>query len=82
MRYFFDTANGGFHADPEGTVYEGIEQARAEATIYAGEILQDNPNAIWANNELTVMVKDDKGLIIFTITVLLNGSSAIPESLR
>jgi hypothetical protein len=76
MRYFFDTQNGGFHADPFGTHYPSADAARAEATMYAGEILRDNPNEAWENNELTVTVKDERGLILFTVTVLTHKSPA------
>jgi hypothetical protein len=76
MRHFFDTQNGGFHADPEGTIYPSTDTARQEATMYAGEILRDNPEEAWENNELIVTVKDNHGLIVFTVTVLTHRSCA------
>jgi hypothetical protein len=76
MRYFFDTQNGGFHADPEGTNYPSTDVARQEATMYAGEILRDHPDEVWESDELIVTVKDDRGLILFTVTVLTQRSSA------
>ena len=76
MRYFFDTQNGGFHADPHGTNYPSTDAARQEATMFAGEILRDNPDEAWENNELIVTVKDEHGLILFTVTVLTHTSSA------
>jgi hypothetical protein len=76
VRYFFNTANGSFHADPEGTEYPSSDAARKAATQYAGEILKDNPNEIWESNELIVTTTDNTGLILFTILVLAQRSAA------
>jgi hypothetical protein len=79
MRYFFNTANGGFHADPDGTIYPSSDAAREAATKYAGEILHHNPGEAWENNELTVTATDEDGLIVFTIIVLAYGSAATSD---
>ena len=76
MRYFFNTANGSFYADPEGTHLPSTAEARSEATRYAGEILHDNPNEVWESNELTVTATDDRGLVLFTISIHTEGSAA------
>lgn len=76
MRYFFNTANGQFHADRDGLDLPSNEAAREAVTMYAGKILRDNPNEVWVNNEQTVTATDRRGLILFTIMVLANGFAA------
>ncbi len=76
MRFFFNTANGSFHADANGTELSSIAEARKAATTYAGEILTNNPDEVWESNELTVTTTDERGLILFTISVHATGSAA------
>jgi hypothetical protein len=60
MRYFFNTLNGRYHADAEGTHYPSREAACGEATMFAKEILRDHPDHAWPRDELVVTVTDSE----------------------
>ena len=76
MRYFFNTKNGEKHTDEDGTELPSHGAARAEAVRYAGAIMSSEPEALWATEELTVNVTDDRGLILFSVVVLGMDSAA------
>lgn len=70
MRYFFNTQNGSYHADTDGMECADVAAARGAATRYVGDILKENPDILWDDNELSVTVTNEAGLILYTVTVL------------
>ena len=69
-RYFFDVADGVFSPDSEGSELDNLEQARFEAVRLAGALLGDNPAKFWQCEDWFVEVKDDHGLVLFTLAAM------------
>lgn len=69
MRYFFSTRDGEFYSDTEGQDYPDHDAAKAAATDYAAELIHGHPEMVWTNKELEVLVTDNRGLLLFSLTV-------------
>jgi hypothetical protein len=70
MLCFFNLAGAVYDPDVEGIEMASIGDARSEAARFAGELIRDQPNLIWAGEEIRVEVTDANQLILFTIIVL------------
>ena len=68
-RYFFHTADGGVQRDHEGTELAGVEEARAAAVRFAGEVLSSEPNALSESGEFQVRVSDQSGAQLMAIFI-------------
>ena len=69
-RFFFHHTDGAFDPDDEGTDYPDLTTARAEAVRYAGEIVRDRPDEVWAGDTFRIEVSDEGGMLLCTIVVL------------
>ena len=69
-RYFFDLTNGKYEPDVVGTELAGLEEARLESVILSGNLLKENPALFWNAETWLIEVKDDVGLILFTLNFM------------
>lgn len=53
--------------DETGTELPSLEAARAEAVSFAGALLADLGARFWASGEWYVSVRDENGLVLFTL---------------
>ena len=67
-RYFFHTQNGDVVRDDQGEELHGVEAAREEAVAVLGEILRYRGAAFWATRRFSVVVTDDAGRTVVSIT--------------
>ena len=67
-RYFFDVTDGSYVHDAVGTELAGLADARLEAVILSGNLLRDNPAAFWRAEDWQIDVKDEDGLVLFTLS--------------
>lgn len=54
----------------------GVDEARQEAAVRVGKLLQKHAGAIWADEEWRMDVTDDVGLILFVLTISVMKSAA------
>jgi hypothetical protein len=78
MRYFFNAANGHYDRDTEGTELESAAAARVMAVRYAADILRDHPTIVWVGEDFRIEVKDETGLMLFTI-IIFGVDGAMPR---
>lgn len=82
-RFYFDVRDGVSISDTEGTELEDVRAARIAAAKLAAGILADGAEAVWAYGELIVSVRDETGLVLFTVsTVTADAAAAPPFALR
>ncbi len=60
-RYFFDLAGEIDSLDEEGTNCPNLDSAKIEAIRLMGEILCEDPKAIFTTRDCEVIVRDDYG---------------------
>jgi len=70
MRYFFNQLNGEAKLDDEGLELGHIDDARAEAVRYAGELMRDHPTIVWTGQDFRIEVTNSDRLLLFTVIVL------------
>jgi hypothetical protein len=81
--FYFDIDEGPEHAsDPLGVELADLRSARIEATLLAGEMLRDRPDAFWGVQSWTMTVTDPDGLTLFSIHVDAVAAPAILLQLR
>ncbi|HEY8571366.1 DUF6894 family protein [Phenylobacterium sp.] len=68
-RYHFNLEDGESVLDPEGTELPNLTVARSEAVRMAGRLLEDNPASIWAQGDWRMVVTDDAGVVLFTLSI-------------
>ena len=66
-RYFFDTGNGTFVRDDEGTEFDGVEAAEAGAIRCATEMACDMLPTTVREKPLRVVVRDLAGNQLLTV---------------
>lgn len=74
--FHFNIADHVREPDLEGTELSGEDEAREQATIFAGEYLRDNPASIADGRDFRIDVTDQHGAPIFTVRVELIEESA------
>lgn len=72
-RYFFDIHDGEFRPDAEGTDCADFEAARREAMIALPEISRWAIPADGDNQAFTVLVRDERGALVYTATLTFAG---------
>lgn len=72
-----------FHIDDGGPAEQGLSlalpdllAARIEATRFAGEMLRDQPAALWQARAWTVTVSDETGASLFVVALEARDCSA------
>lgn len=67
-RYFFNVHNGSDMPDKDGTVLPDLRAAQKQAVMYAGELMQDVPDAFWDGTDWSMIVADERDMTLFTLT--------------
>ena len=60
-RYFFHVQDGSNFVDEDGTELRGVEEARVQAVVAAGEALKDHAAEFWNNGDWFMKVVDEDG---------------------
>jgi hypothetical protein len=66
-RYFFHTANGTMQRDAEGLELATSHAAELEAVRFLGDLLAEQPQALWPSLALTITVTDAHGRVAFSV---------------
>ena len=66
-RYFFHTTNGAPTRDAEGLELATTHRAELEAVRFLGDLLSEQPEALWPSRSLTITVTDVGGRVAFTV---------------
>ncbi len=80
-RYFFDVHDGVSMIDKAGVDLHDLESARIHAITTAGSVLRASAQRFWRGGEWHVVVRDDGGLILFTLTSVAAASPALESML-
>ena len=67
-RYFFHVIDGKEIIDNEGTELADLDEARAEAIVLSGEMLNDLGGKFWNNGQWQVRVEDESGGKVCALT--------------
>jgi hypothetical protein len=85
MLCFFNLAGAVYDPDQEGSEVATIDHARILAARYVAEVIRDQPDAVWAGEEVRLEVTDERQLVLFTIMVMGVDAAAVsgqPSSFR
>jgi hypothetical protein len=66
-RYFFNVHDGEELPDAEGTQLGGVEEAKGQAIIFAGEAIRELGHKFWSGVTWAVEVSDESGETLFTL---------------
>ncbi|MBA4808687.1 hypothetical protein [Brevundimonas sp.] len=66
--YYFHTENGDRIRDDQGEELPDVEAAREEAVTVLGEILRYRGSAFWTTGSFSVIVTDDAGQAVVSVT--------------
>jgi hypothetical protein len=66
-QYFFDLHDGVEILDDAGMDFDSLDDVRHHAVMKMAELLLQNPGQFWAGDIWTMTVKDDLGLVLFTL---------------
>lgn len=72
-RYFFDTHDGAFHRDEDGTECADLDAVRREAMIFLPEIARWEIPKDGNQRAFTVLVRNESGAIVYTGTLTYAG---------
>ena len=76
-RFFFDIRDGQFIRDDTGVELAGLQEARIQAVVFAAGLLKDNPGGnFWKGDDWQVEVRDERSLMLFTLSFLVTDSTA------
>jgi hypothetical protein len=80
--YYFHIQDGADSIqDKFGVDLPDLRAARTEATILAGELLRDRPDAFWGARAWTMCVEDENALMLFSIHVAAIAAPAMTQRL-
>ena len=68
-RYFFHVQDGTDRPDHDGTEYDDLDAARAEAVSLLGEMVKDLDGRFWAHPEWRLTVVDESGATVCQLQV-------------
>lgn len=81
--YFFDTHDGEFHRDDEGSEHADLEDARREVMNFLPEVARWRIPEGEDHRAFTVLVRDEGGAIVYRATLTFSGlrlNSGAPQS--
>ena len=79
-RYYFSIADGNSPVEPDGIELRDLAAARVEAVRLAGEMLKDHAEAFWHFGDWRLSVRDETGLILFSLTMFATEGAAFKPS--
>ena len=82
MRFHFQVRTESHVMLTEVADLRNLDEARVEAAKRIGVLLHDHAGQIWVDEEWRMDVTDERGLILFIVTVNAMKSAAIPETRR
>jgi hypothetical protein len=85
MKCFFHLAGALQDPDDHGAEIATLGDARILAAKHLAEIIRDQPEAVWAGEELRMEVTDERHLVLFTIITFGVDAAAVagqPASFR
>ena len=56
--------------DDEGFDFPSIQEAKAQAVVYAGQLLCDVREHFWDTGDFELTVSDENGLILFSMRMI------------
>lgn len=77
-RYFFDTQDGRRVRDPVGSILADDQAARREGLSLLGELLRDQGEEFWGTGRFSVIINDDAGRQVVTLTTTATGAADAP----
>jgi hypothetical protein len=76
-RFFFDIRDGQYIRDDTGVELSGLQDARIQAVTFAASLLRDDPGGVfWSGEDWQVEVRDERSLMLFTLSFLVTDSTA------
>ena len=75
-RYFFDTVDGTRCNDDQGLELINLSAARKQAIVYAGEVMNHDPEVLWDGCDFKVFVRNEDRELLFTITASATNAPA------
>lgn len=78
-RFHFNSVDGDIWPDEDGTLLPGIEAAHRHALQFTGELLQ-GAKTLEEVNDFTMLVTDEDGRALFSISVLASHEPAVRPS--
>jgi hypothetical protein len=66
-RYFFHLEESGEFRDDHGMELPDEDTARRHGAAMLGQVLRDDPRALWASDQIRVTATKDDGVVIFTL---------------
>lgn len=79
-RFFFHVRKDGRLPDSSGVDLPGLEEARIETARCLAHELKDFPRELWTDEEWSIDVKDEHGLVLLTIHSAAFESAAVRQS--
>lgn len=76
MKFHFQVRTESHVLLTEGIELATIDEARIEAARRVGRLLHDHADQLWTDEDWRMDVTDDKGLILFVLTISAMRSSA------
>ena len=78
-RFFIHTNNPADAGtqDNEGMEFASVQDAKAQAVVYAGRLLSEAGEKFWDRADFELTVTDEKGLILFTMRMVGTEAPAI-----
>ena len=80
--FFFHFEDGGPAVDGLSLDLPNLLAARKEATLYAAQMLQDRPDAVWDGMPWRMIVTDKTGAKLLVLTLEGRASAAVVHELR
>jgi hypothetical protein len=77
--YFFDITDGQTYADDTGMEFATIEAVRAHAISLSATLLGSHRPAFWRGEEWLIEVKDDIGVVLFTLAFRATETPVTPR---
>lgn len=69
-RYFFHIHDGSDYIDQDGVELSGLDEAREQAVVAAGEALKDLDGKFWTNADWRLWVTDEAGATVCSLRLL------------
>lgn len=75
-KYFFNLTGDPYKRDEKGTQLDGNAAAKSHGVTCVAQLMRDNPIAIVSGKYLDLEITDERGLVIFLISVCATNAPA------